>query len=320
MQIKTFGNISVSPGEKYTGFYTVPGTDFSFPLTIIYGASPGNTVLITAGIHGGEYPPIVATIELAAALSPEKISGCVVLIHPVNTSAFEAIVPFIVPESGENLNRVFPGKKDGSVAERIAYELTHTFQLQADFYLDLHSGDLHEALTPFLFYPGACDGAVMMASKSIAEKLTLPYMLQSSSTTGAYNSAAALGVPSLLIERGQLGVWSQSEVEAYKLDVYLALQALGILPETITNTQPKPIDVANAIYIPVTEKGCWHPAVKPGDFVQKGDVLGAVKDFFGNVRISYTAEMDGIVLHMQASLALSEDAPLLVYAQQSAKI
>lgn len=38
-------------------------------------------------------------------------------------------------------------------------------------------------------------------------------MVKSNATTGAYNSAAIRGIPSILIERGGRGIWSREEVD-----------------------------------------------------------------------------------------------------------
>lgn len=117
---------------------------YSMPITVVNGAFDGPTVLITSGIHGGEYPGIQTAIELSNELDAAKIHGQVILIHPVNTQAFKARVSYCVPQDGKNINRVFPGRKDGTLAEQTAYVVSEEFQSRADYYLDLHGGDLHE--------------------------------------------------------------------------------------------------------------------------------------------------------------------------------
>lgn len=56
-------------------------------------------------------------------------------------------------------------------------------------------------------------------------------MVKSNATTGAYNSAAIRGIPSILIERGGRGIWSREEVDKYKKDVRKALNKLEVLKE-----------------------------------------------------------------------------------------
>ena len=309
------GGIAARKGEKRSGIYRVPEIGHPMPVTVVNGAKGGKTVLITSGIHGCEYVGIEAAIELAQELRPEEISGAVILVHPVNTSGFRAILPALVPEAGKNLNRLFPGDAEGGFGERIAHALTHDFQGRADFYMDLHGGDQGEELEPMVFYPGAADPAVTEESRRVAGFLNLKYMLRSSAVTGAYNSAAKQGLPSVLIERGGRGSWSPEEVVLYKNDVLSALYALGVYPENPNAPlSPAPRDVEGAVYLTSGCDGCWYPDVRAGEAVKRGRVLGEIRDFFGNLLARHEAEIDGVVLYMARSLSVREGTELVAYA------
>jgi Predicted deacylase len=309
------GDFRAAPGEKTCGLYSVPGIGHVMPLTVVNGAAAGRMVLITSGIHGGEFTGIQATIELARELDPQEISGTVILLHPVNTGAFRQIVPAVVPEAGENLNRLFPGNPDGGYADRLAYHLTHEFQQRADFYIDVHGGDLHEELEPFVFYPGAADPEVTAESRRVAESLNVKYMLRSAAVTGAYNSAAKRGIPSLLIERGGCGLWSRNEVDLYKDDLKSALHALGVYPDDPNENRAfRPVDVARATYLASDFDGCWYPAVRAGERVERGAPLGEIRDFLGTRLAAYRAEISGVVLYHAVSLSVRKGTELVAYA------
>jgi uncharacterized protein len=100
----SFGGIGALPGEKATGFFHVPGTSIDMPLTVINGLATGPTLLVTVGIHEGEYPSIEAAIRFAAELVPTEVSGQVVVIPLVSPSAFLARQEYTLPEDGKNLN------------------------------------------------------------------------------------------------------------------------------------------------------------------------------------------------------------------------
>lgn len=51
-------------GQKLQTYLPVLDTNTEIPITIINGQNDGPTLLITAGIHGGEYPGIAAAMEL----------------------------------------------------------------------------------------------------------------------------------------------------------------------------------------------------------------------------------------------------------------
>lgn len=208
--------LEASRGQKSRTFLPVPDTASHIPVTIINGQGDGPTLLITAGIHGGEYPGIAAAIELARDLEPQNISGSLIIIHPVNTPSFWARSAFIVPEDGKNLNREFPGDAGGTLSQKIAHVLSQKFFPQADFYIDLHSGDIHEELYPYVYYPGLPNEETAATAQAVAQVLDMEYMVRSTATSGAYNYAAISGLPSLLIERGGAGLCLREDIEAYK--------------------------------------------------------------------------------------------------------
>ena len=132
-----FGNIEINNGEKIKGFFNVSNTNMKLPATIISGNEEGKTVLITAGVHSCEYVGIETCKQLANRLGPKDIKGVLIIIPVVNTSGFESRMPTIVPEDNKNLNRVFPGKEDGTTSERLAWFLSNEIFPKVDFYMDL---------------------------------------------------------------------------------------------------------------------------------------------------------------------------------------
>lgn len=104
------GNLTAARGQKATGFLEVPGTTARMPLTLVNGVKEGPTLLITTGIHGGEYASIEATIRVAAALDSGEVSGRIILVPLVCPEAFHARVQYVLPADGKNVNRQFPGK------------------------------------------------------------------------------------------------------------------------------------------------------------------------------------------------------------------
>lgn len=172
------------------------------------GSRPGPHVLITAGIHGSEYPGILAARKLRAFLSQADIAGTVTVLPLCNPTALKERAKAIFPEDGKNLNRMFPGNPEGSASEKTAWAITQ-LQDEADFYIDLHGGDLFEKLTPYVYVPGNCAPEVTTTARAAAQVLSVPVRVLSQASTGAYNSAALRGTPSILIERGACGLWEE---------------------------------------------------------------------------------------------------------------
>ncbi|MEQ8426039.1 MAG: M14 family metallopeptidase, partial [Cyclobacteriaceae bacterium] len=221
--------LSVTPGNKASGFISVAGTPVQMPTTLIVGAKPGRQILITGGVHGGEYPGIETAIQLALQIDPAEVSGTIVVIHPVNVPAFLSKLQYYGPYDGKNLNRVFPGKALGTVSERIAHSV-HQLQQTADFYIDLHGGDIHESLVPFVIYSNLGGDQVVEQSRNASAALGFPYVVGSVSENGSMGAAALAGTPGFLAELGQCGRWSNEEVEKYIAATLNVLRSLDVLP------------------------------------------------------------------------------------------
>lgn len=301
------------PGSKRAGFILVDD-GVALPVTLIFGEKPGPSVLISAGVHNAEYVGIQAAVELARELEPAQLCGSVALLPLMNPSGYEHRTMSLVYEDEKNLNRVFPGAKDGTMAERIAYTVTEVFLRHADAYIDLHSGDGYEELTPYVYCQGAAESPVTERSRAMADQTDVPYLVPSQTTTGgAYNHAGSMGIPGILLERGGLGLWSREEVEADKRDVRNVLRALGVLGGAPEPRRNHPAELGKVIYDVSRFNGCWYPRKKAGDRVQKGEILGEVRDYFGNLLQVCEAQLDGVLLYQTKSLSILKDGPMAAY-------
>ena len=113
---------------------------------------------------------IQSAVELGRDLKIEKMTGTVIIVKVVAKEEFENRHGSLCRATGENLNRVFPGKKDGTKYERLASAVVEELQKVADYYIDLHSGDDYEKLTPYVYYAGKAAPEVMKISRQMAEQ------------------------------------------------------------------------------------------------------------------------------------------------------
>lgn len=308
--------LEAAPGEKISGWLKIGGGEFELPASILHGAVPGKTVLIMAGIHGGEYVGIQACVELAEKLKIEKVTGTIILIKVMNRPAFEARKGSLGLTDGKNLNREFPGKQNGTEMERLAYAIASEIFPAADYCIDLHSGDDYEELTSYVYYAGKASEEVIALSRQMAEQVDVPYMVKSNvSSGGAYNYAASCGIPSILIERGGMGMWSSEESRSTRRDVRNILCHLGIYQGVKDYRTYYPLDVTDVRYQDAAFGGLWYPRKKAGDMIRRGEVLGEVRDYEGNIKEISTAEFDGVVLYQTRTLQILEDGPMIAYGR-----
>lgn len=310
------GDVTVRRGEKYQGDISFANGDIVLPGTIICGKLPGKTMLITGGVHSGEYVGIQACVELGAELQPEKTVGTIVILKVLNRPAFENRAGSLGLSDGKNLNRVFPGNPNGTEMERLAWAITKEVYPKVDYYIDLHSGDDFEALTPYVYYAGKAAQEVTEVSRKMAEQVDVPYMVRSMvSSGGAYNYAASKGIASILLERGGMGAWTSEEVNSDKRDVRNILSSLDMYQIRRDVRNYVPMEVTDVCYQAASEDGLWYPAAKPGDMVAEGALLGTIRDYNGKLRETCRAEYTGVVLYQTCSLQVTEGGPVVAYGR-----
>ena len=309
MEVKVIAGHKLTPGKTLKDHIHVEGTELHVPHVLLCGQHRGPTVLISAGIHNAEYVGIQAAIELSNELDVGDLHGNVIILPLANRSGFENRTMSMVYEDGKNLNRVFPGNWEGSEADRLAAMLFEVFIQNVDAYIDLHSGDGYEALIPYAYYLG--DTPAEEKARKMIDCINTKYYVRSRCRTGgAYNLASVHGIPSVLIERGQLSLFSRDEIEADKADVKSILRCLGVLPgEPISYSKTQLLEYSDDA--PCT--GCWYPEKQPGDYFIQGEKLGEIRDYFGNVLYTEYAPQNGILLHQCASLNIIEKGPMVTY-------
>ena len=309
MKITRIAGHDLVPGRIIKDHIHVGGTEIHVPHVIISGHKPGPVLLVTAGIHNAEFVGIQAAIELSSEIDPEQLAGTLIIVPVANRSGFENRTMSMVHEDGKNLNRVFPGDASGTAADRLAHLLFNTFIKYADAYVDLHSGDGYEELIPYVYYVG--DTVCEKQASAMASCVDTEFIVRSHCKTGgAYNIASVNGIPSVLIERGQLSMYPREEIDADKSDVINIMKYLGMLDgahETYTKT---PL-IEHELFSPAT--GCWYPEFHPGDTFFEGEKLGTIRDYFGKMIHEITATETGIIIHQCASLNILKDGPMISY-------
>jgi predicted deacylase len=157
------------------------------------------------------------------------MAGTLLMVPICNLPAYESALRSS-PIDGMNLARVFPGKADGTVTERIAYTLTQKFLRHADFLLDLHSGGIAYEIPTLIGYLHD-DGEVGMRSRAAAEAFGAPVLWGHPLPIAAGRSvsaATAHGVPWLYTEGPGGGYARPEDVACFRRGVLNVMRHLGI--------------------------------------------------------------------------------------------
>src|SRR6266513_5231376 len=263
----TIGSVTARPGQSASGFIEVPaGVDAAtrIPITIVRGAQSRPTLALIAGTHGSEVAPIVALQRVRAMIDPAVLRGTVLIVHVANMPSFLGRTIYYSPIDGKNLNRVYPGKPDGSVSERIAYAITNQIIERADFLVDIHSGDGNESLRPYSYWSPlglnaradsiAGDMALAWGSDHIVIDTMRPRDVRASVYT--QNTAQLRGKPAITTETGYLGIPAEDMVQRNVDGVFRLLRYLRMVPgdvELVRN--PLFFDRTEVLRSPAT--GVW---------------------------------------------------------------
>ncbi|HEY7935525.1 MAG TPA: M14 family metallopeptidase [Candidatus Limnocylindrales bacterium] len=307
--------LTAAPGERTTASIELDlGTaTVSVPLVLINGASDGPRVGVTAGIHGAEYVSIAALRRVAMELDPAEVRGSIVAVLTANPAAFAARSIYVNPLDGRNLNRTLPGDPGGSPSQRLAAWLDANVIAGSDLFIDMHCGDMNEALIPFTGMELTGDPGVDALSRKVADAYGLDYLVIGPLPGSTNTAAATRGIASVLGEVGGRGQWPESDVSVHAAGLRRALVAAGILPASAATGPAGRASklLTKEAWLRSDVGGYWHPSVDVGDEVAAGARLGEVRDAFGSVLLSVEAPIDGVVLFLVTSLAMNPGDPLL---------
>lgn len=290
------GGASASPGTKVRGRLSIGATPIStveMPFTLINGTKDGPILTVTAGVHGTEYTGIEATMRLAKTINPAELNGAVALVHIVNTPGFQAKVPFICPTDGLNINRVFPGKPDGSMSHRIAFALFSQLVSKSNYYIDLHCGDIPEEHVDVVYYDviGAKTDAV---SEEMARCCSTSYIEADDVAGSSGTEACKLGVPAITSEAGELGKLEEHEVNAHVEGVLNVMKRFHLLNAPVKLTHPKKL--GDRLVVRSEKAGFLHRKTKCGEVVAEGQVLAEIVDVYGDIVESVVSRISGVIL------------------------
>jgi hypothetical protein len=315
----TLGTITAKPGEKVSGFLVVPaGVDAGtrIPVTLVHGARPGPVLALIAGTHGYEYAPILALQRLRDELDPKQVSGTVILVHVANLPSFLGRTIYYSPVDHKNLNRVYPGRADGTVSERIAWTITKEVIERADAVADLHCGDGNEALRPYLYWTKTGNAELDERSRQMALAFGLDHIVivtdrpadpQASVYTD--NTALTRGKSAITTETGQIGETSHEWVELARRGAWNLVRHFKLVSGEPSRTENVVwLDKNEVLRSP--ETGIFYAAVKPGYTVAAGALLGTLTDFFGAKLAEIRAPFAGMVNYVVATPPVTQGEPL----------
>ncbi len=317
----TVGSLEAQPGAKAGGTVRADlGTlTADIPLTLVNGSRPGPRVVITAGVHGGEFTPIDAVVRLADRLDPREVHGQVIICPVANPPAVYQGRLNISPVDGVNLNRVFPGDPAGGPTERLAAWLFTHLVDGADVYIDLHCGGIDQVLSDFVGYRLTGDADLDKATAELAGSFGIEDVILGLKADGGNSHAAAArrGISAVLVEVGSLGQRDEPTALRRVDGLLTALRHLGVLEQTGSASAAIREWVWSA-GVTAEATGLWYPEFSFGadviGEVAEGDVLGRIVDPADGTEHTVHAPAGGRIFYGMHGLTVAPGTELAALA------
>lgn len=283
-------------------------------------------MLITGGVHGDEFEPIVAIRRLGEALSGVDLRGRLTLIPVVNEGAYR--LGRRTAEDGLDLARTCPGRAVGTITERVAAALAGWIR-SADAYLDLHTGGRNLTLYPLCGYMLHRDPGVLERQRRMARVFGVPVIWGTDPALEGRSLSVArdAGVPAIYAEFGGGGGCDPEGVAAYLRGCRNVLVALGMIEgevvrpvESLIIEEDRPGSGYLQVQHPSPREGIFESSVSLGQRVRRGERIGWVVDPWGTAAVAVVAERSGIVLGLRAFARVAAGEGLAVVLEMEGEL
>ena len=270
---------------------TYSGASVPTPVVVVNGLLPGDSLCITAAVHGDEVNGIEIARRVLQDIDPESLSGTVIGVPIVNLQAFQAHSRYL-PDR-RDLNRFFPGNEYGSSASRIAHAFFQDVVLRCDRLIDLHTGSFKRTNLPQI-RADLTDEDVM----SFTQGFGATVILHSEGARGTLRRAAVdHGIPAVTLEAGGPLQVQEDAVKHGVKALQSVLDKLGMFDRRSLWGEPEPVYYQSR-WVRANQGGILSSKAKLGKRVKPGDLLGTVTDPITNRYSEIHSPFEGRVLGM----------------------
>jgi predicted deacylase len=314
--------IAADCGQRTHGFITIgeaASGPIQFPIVIANGAEDGATLCLTSGVHATEYAPIDAVMRIVQSIDPSRLRGALIAVPVVNLRMFDARTGFVSPFDGLNLNKVAPGRADGSISEILAKVLLDEVITRAAYHIDLHAGDLGEILLPFVGYALTGKRELDEQGEALA-RLYSPQLISLAGPDGKIppfpdgisHAATRRGVVSIFAESGGNGTLEEADVRVHVDGITNVMRYLRMIDGTPTPPGPRILAYDRRV-VRATRSGLLRLRVRVGDELVAGQEVAEVCNVFGEVVETVRSSGEGIAGLVWAHKVVNTGDPIVRY-------
>ncbi len=291
----------VLPGKSVTINFNIAklytSTKVEIPVIVERSKTPGPVVLITAGIHGDEINGVEVVRQIIAKKINRPSKGTIICIPVLNVFGFLSMNRFF--PDGRDLNRVFPGTKNGSLASRFAYQFINEILPVVDYCLDFHTGGGSRFNAPHIRVDPNNQSLV-----DLAKIFNAPFILLSKNLEGSYRATCAKKEKNILLFEG--GKSQSSDKEVAREGVHGTMRVLYHLKMLhdsfeLPRRSSSSLIVKSSFWMRAKYSGLLHIKVPIGKHVVKGEILATITDPYGKMRHVVKASNEGYLINVNES-------------------
>jgi len=267
-------------------------TDLKMPIEVVSGHKDGPTIFVCSTIHGDEINGIEIIRQLLANIDEKKLCGKLIAIPIVNIFGFNDHSRYL-PDR-RDLNRCFPGIKNGSLASQLAYVFMQEIVLKSDYGIDIHSASMHR-----INYPQLRIDTDNIRDLELAKIFSPPAIVNSNLRDGSLRSVGSdLNIPIIVYEGGEILRFDRNAVNIGLQGIYNIMHHIKMLETPIINKNNSPISfiAQSSTWVRAIQSGIYVSEVELGERVKKNQLIATISNPFGDNKIEIYSQEDGVVI------------------------
>ena len=284
---------TIKPGENkqivLNSYELHTKTKIEIPVFVFRSTAPGPTILLCAGMHGEETNGIEIVRKLITRDEIKKLKcGSIIAIPVINSVSF-LFGSRDLPD-GRDLNRCFPGNKNGSLGSRIAYDLMKEIIPLIDFGIDFHTGGAKISNSPQIRCVFEFDDNLRLA-----EKFSAPLIIDSPYRDGTFRKEAAKkNKPILVYEGGESVRFDYKAINEGMNGCMRLMKSYDMIDISVPNNPA--VKIKKDTWIRASVSGLFHMNAMNGSYVSKNDLLGVICNPFGDIEHKVYSTVDGYIV------------------------
>lgn len=300
--------IEILPGEEIkvnVNIARLPShTPIDISMTIARAEEPGPVLLLMGGLHGDEINGIEIVRRMVEQGHNKPLKGTVICMPILNIYGFIHFSRY-VPD-GKDVNRSFPGNRNGSLASRVANYMTKDILPEIDLGIDFHTGGADRTN-----YPQVRAVLKDPTNKELAGVFKAPFTIDSKFRPNSMRwMANKLGKKILVYEGGESSRFDEFAIQQGINGALRVMKHLGMLAEAPEPTLENRL-ITGSSWIRAKASGLFQTAVESGDKVLKKQLVGYLTDPFGDFKVSVESPFDGYVIGLNNNPLLHQGDALM---------